>query len=222
MSYYDEEFYNEPSEFEIQVDEFKSSLLKSVKNDFIAEMDRLKKENEELQVIKANFEEIKSEYKKKEYDLALERKSLESKVRRERLSSLMQDFEVVMYRVNSKNEKLPKCDKCDDHRKIKYKTPLGNDAYENCDCSIGKTVFYPHEHICSEFRINENNNRIIAWYKMKTDNGRDYAVWDSSTFAKTIYNEDMKFENINKYDTFFKSEEECQKYCDYLNAEEEE
>ena len=37
----DEDFYDEPSEFEDQVEDFKESLSKSIKNEFLEEMERL-------------------------------------------------------------------------------------------------------------------------------------------------------------------------------------
>ena len=48
MSWYDDDFYNEPSEFDMLVGEFKESLMKSVKESYVKEMEQLKKENEEL------------------------------------------------------------------------------------------------------------------------------------------------------------------------------
>jgi hypothetical protein len=220
MSYYDEDFYYEPSAFDIQVDEFKKALAESVREEFITEMERLKKENEELQSIKTNFDQIKKQYRDKEQQLEWERQDLIRKVRRERLSDLMKDFEVVMYMPYSKRELPPKCDKCDDNRKINYKTPLGRDSSEACDCSVGKYVYYPEEYICSEFRINRDGNDIIAWYKVKPSSScdDDYASCDSSTFAETIYHDGLKYKDLKQYKTFFKTKEECQGYCDYLNA----
>lgn len=41
--WYDEDFYDEPSEFEEQVENLKESLSKSIKNEFMEEMERIKK-----------------------------------------------------------------------------------------------------------------------------------------------------------------------------------
>lgn len=220
LSYYDEKFYYEPSEFDIQVDEFKETLTNSVKEEYVSEMERLKKENEKLQSVKENFEEIKREYENKKHQLNLEHNKLKQQVRRERLSELMKDVEVIMYRAWSKRDLPPKCNKCDDKRQIKYKTPLGKDAYENCDCSKGETVYYPREHICNEFIIDRDGSKMNAWYKVITSSGDEYALLDSSTFAN-IYHENLRYEDINRYNTFFKSKEECQGYCDYLNSEDD-
>lgn len=47
-----DDFYDEPSEFQIQIAEFKQSLMESVKQEFLDEMERLKTENRELQTFK--------------------------------------------------------------------------------------------------------------------------------------------------------------------------
>lgn len=215
MSYYEEDFYNEPSEFDNMVEDFKLSLIQSVKEDFQLKMERLTKENKELQEVKANFDKIQKDFKQKELQLERERNDLERKVRNERLASLMKDFAIIMYRTGYSYEKKPKCNKCDNYRRVKYKTPLGKDASENCECDVSKTIYIPEEYQCSEFSIKRNGVGMSAHYKMKAERDYDYAV--SSTFCETTYNADMKYEDVSQYSTFFKTEEECQGYCDYLN-----
>ena len=63
--WYDEDFYDEPSEFEEQVENLKESLSKSIKNEFMEEMERIKKENKTLQGIRDHFEQIKRDYEQK-------------------------------------------------------------------------------------------------------------------------------------------------------------
>lgn len=116
MYYYDD-FYDEPSEFEKMIDEFKESLAKSVKEEYMAKMVRLEKENAELQDVKNNFEAIKYEHKQKMQELNHKIAKSKDEVRRERLSILMQDFEVVMYKVVTSRIEKPKCDKCNANRK---------------------------------------------------------------------------------------------------------
>ena len=66
--YYPDDFYNEPSEFGMQVEEFKESLARSIKSEFLEEMERLKKENRKLQGIKDNFEQVKRDYERKKME----------------------------------------------------------------------------------------------------------------------------------------------------------
>ncbi|BAK15819.1 predicted ATPase [Solibacillus silvestris StLB046] len=214
---YDEDFYNEPNEFEMQIAEFKASLLASVRNEYKQKMETLLKENADLQEVKKNFEAIKRDFANKERQLEIERNDLERKVRRERLSQLTKDLQVIMYKAYPEHVQGSKCDKCDAQRRIHYKTPLGKDATEKCECAASTRVYKPKEYIKVEFNIRDG---MRAWYEINNfDSNDEYGRFDSSSqFAKAVYKEDMPYESIESYSTFFKTKEECQKYCDYLNS----
>lgn len=220
MNYYDEDFYHEPSEFEMQIEEFKSSLLNSVQDEYKRKMEELQKENAELQEVKKNFESIKRDFANKERQLQIERNDSERKVRNERLSELTKDLQVVMYRAYSNHVEGPKCERCDKNRRIYYKTPLGKEMYEKCECAVGAMIYEPREYMRVEFNIRDG---MRAWYEINNFDSRDeYCRFDSnSQYAKAVYKEDMSYESIESYSTFFKSKEECQKYCDYLNSKED-
>ncbi|MES9718973.1 hypothetical protein, partial [Bacillus safensis] len=96
--FYEDEFYNEPNEFEKQINEFKESLLKSVKQEYLSEMEQLKKENKELQVVRENLDTIEKEYKEKSRRLDWERHNMERELKNKRLSELMNGSEVIMYK----------------------------------------------------------------------------------------------------------------------------
>lgn len=218
MSYYEyEDFYGVPSEFEQQIDEFKNSLLSVVKEEYINDMNRLKKENEELQEVKRNFANIKREYDKKTRELETEKRNCMSIVRKERLSELMKDFEVILYRAYSTTEKLPKCNKCDGNRKIWFKSPSGKDICEICECDKGRTKYIPSEYICKEFKIDSRNKKLAVWYTEHREEDYDYYVYGSSNYVEDIYFDGKNFEDIDKYKIYFKSKEDCQKYCEWLN-----
>jgi len=216
MNWHEDDFYNEPSEFDIQIDEFKRGLMKSVKDEFISEIERLKAENKELQDIKKNFEQVKRDFDRKKSDLDYEYQTLKNNVRKERLVELLKDHKTILYKASSKRELLPKCDKCDNRRRVKYTSPLGRETSEDCLCSEGRMVYYPREFILYEFRLNRDKNGMTAWYKQYSDN-EDGFTYDSSIHVDSIYTPEMKFEELESYGTFFKTKEECQTYCDYLN-----
>ena len=65
-----EDFYNEgPSDYELLMNDLKETLKKSIKDEFIKEMDKLRAENKKLQDVKENFERIKLDYAHKEQEL---------------------------------------------------------------------------------------------------------------------------------------------------------
>lgn len=216
MSYYEDEFYHESRELDLQVEEFKKSLMESVKEEFIAELERLKNENNQLTEVKNNFALIKQEYKNKERQLEVERRELKRKVRNERLSELTKDFQIIMYRANSERVKQPKCSNCDNNRRLYYKTPLGNDAWEYCTCNDSYIVYVPRDYMRVEFSISDG---MKAWYQINNFGERDeYAKYDvNSIHHNSVYSEGMDYDEVNKYHTFFKNQEDCQKYCDWLN-----
>lgn len=219
MDWFENDFYDEPSEFDAQVVEFKQNLMKSVKEEFIAEMEALKKENEELQNIKANFKAIEKDYENKKRQLESEYQTLKNNVRRERLNQLMKDFQVELFTVASKSKTGPKCDKCDDKRKIHYTTPLGRETCESCDCDIRIHTYEPIETIMSEFSI--RNGEGYAWYKVKTDRSDEWlSYYEDSISGKDLITSEDQFEGIGYvYNTLFKNKEIAQKYCDYKNKQ---
>lgn len=223
MSYYDENFYQEPSEFEMMVNELRATLLKSVKEEYINEMDRLREENKELQEIKKNFEQIKRDYEKKKREVATEYEVKKSQVRRERLSELMQDCEVELYTVGSASKYKPKCDKCDKDRKIHFKTPSGKDTFEMCECSSRIHIYEPIPTLISSFSI--RNGKGYAWYKVQ-DRGRhdEYLTYyeDSISGSELITSEEQFDDKVYSYKTLFQTEELAQKYCDWKNENDKE
>lgn len=219
MSYY-EDFYHEPSEFDIQVDHFKESLMKSVKEEFLTEMERLKKENENLQDVKDNFNGIVRDYENKKRQLENEYQTLKSNVRRERLSKLMKDFEVELYSVASKSKRKPKCEKCDDERKIHFTMPSGKPSYEKCECDARVYIYEPIPTILNSFSI--RNGEGHAWYKVNTDRSDEWlSYYEDSISGKELITSEDQFDSIGyAYRVLFKNKEIAQKYCDYKNSKE--
>lgn len=215
---YYEEFYGETSEFAEKIEELKDSLMESVKDEIHTELVQLKKENLELQEIKNNFDEIKSKYRMKELEFERELESIEKKVRKERLSELTKDIQINRYKARVKRkEKLPKCDKCDEERKRWFTKPSGRPDYEFCECDEEYLVYHPERYIMVEFSDLDNKN---MFYEIRTtyDDEEDYFYLSKSgTHAEAIYKEGMNYRDLNIRKTFFDTEEDCRKYCDWLN-----
>lgn len=216
-----DDFYNEPSEFDMQVDEFKQSLLNSVRDEYKTEMERLRKENAELQEVKRNLEQIKRAYDHKKNELEYMKVNLKNEVRRERLLELMGDFKVELFRAYRKQKDGPKCNKCDATRYINYKSPLGKKMVEQCDCKNNIIYYEPKPHVCSSYEL--RNGKFMAWYKPYSSDadGMEFEFVGSSNVPRIIYSGEV-FELIEDryHDIYFKTEEECQAYCDWLTAKE--
>lgn len=124
----------------------------------------------------------------------------------------------MLYRASTNYVYPPKCGKCDKFGKIEYITPLGRKASESCLCRESKVMYRPAEFVRYEFRLNRDKNGMVVWYRQYSDD-EDGLTWDNSIKLEDVYSPDTKFEDIKSYSsTFFKTEEECQAYCDYLNS----
>jgi len=224
MCDYLEEPYYEPTPadeiFVKYLNEMKSALTDSAKY----QIDSIKEINAKLIKQNNDLKDEISKVRSKERELEIQKLSLERQVRNERLSKLMRDFEVIMYRPDRTSVKIPKCDKCNENRRIKFTSPLGKIMDESCTCDVSKPVYNVEEYICTEFRINSDNNKMLMWYKMKQGDDYDYARYrsGSSDLAELIYQDGMNFEDIKRRDIYFKSKDDCQKYCDWLNKNSEE
>ena len=215
----EDERYYEPSLTDEILAEFsekmKGALLDSVK----ADIETLKRTNEALKTENKQLQENRDKVNALELSVKYEKENLMRTVRRERLGEIMKDFQIVMYKVDNEGKKTPKCNKCDKDRKISFESPTGKKLTESCKCDKNINYYVPETYECSEFRMDRYKNKILMWYKQKEyDRDNDYYSRTSSDMAEHIYNETMKYEDLNSYSTYFRSEEECQKYCDWLNS----
>lgn len=212
-----EDYYEEPSEFEQQIDEFKTSLYNSVKEEHKLEMDKLIKENNELQEIKRNFNKIESEYKQKQRELERKIESAERDAKRLRLTELMQELKQSLWQKSRTSVYEKKCDKCDNARKIHFTSPSGKDMTEDCKCAKNIIKYEPCEYELYSFQ--QNKDEIGKWYKKKYED-EDYYTEDGDRMKLLVKSEeDFQFVNNNTYGIFFISKELCQKYCDIKNNE---
>ena len=220
MYEYDEEPCYEPTLADVIMMEYqqkmKDALLESVKQD----IESVKQENAYLKEQNYKLNEKVKEIAERERELENKKSNLERQVRSERLSSLMKDFKVVMYAEERAYVDLPKCGNCNENRKIEFISPLGRKTTEPCTCNVRKTVYAVREYILTEFKISDHKDMMAMWYKIKEDSRHDYASHNRTIYAEMIYSEDMKFEDIGSQDVFFKSKDDCQKYCDWLNSKE--
>lgn len=227
MGYYDWEDYYEPSEFDEMVEEFKTCLRDSVKQEIQDDIQRLKKENEEFQNVKNNWNSLEKEYKNKLRELENEIYKCKQNAARMRLKELFEEsgMNVILFKPTTKYVYKPKCDKCDKDRYIHFKSPSGKDYKELCSCAKGYNKSIPWAYYCSEFRVNnygyKKEHPLLMWYKPYRDYSSDYDgyTYDGSSKCDFVYN-DEPFDFISdEYNTcvYFRDEKKCQEYCDYLN-----
>lgn len=221
--WYDEDFYNEPSEFEEKIDELKESIAKDVKKDFIEEMESLKKENQNLRGIKEHFEQIKRDYENKKQELDRAIRDAETKAKRMKAEEIMEKYKTFLWRPFYTYLYEDKCDKCDENRRIEVVLPSGKKVMDDCDCGNTKRrVCVPERMMRCE--IADRDGKIVAWYECcGKEGGRYYRVdYAASIYAdKAMVEPGTSFDELankeNYRDILFRTKEECLAYCEYLN-----
>ena len=219
---YYEEPYCEPS----IADEIFAEYLNKMKNALT--------ENTKYQIekIKIENEELKEEYKKlsdKQHQVAIKERELLEKERilerqfySKKFSELLKPFtdNYSGYYADDTYKKVKKCEKCDSDRKIIYTSPYGDKIKKDCLCNRKYNIYEPKHTVIEVLSLWKNNydNKfgITPKYESKSD---DYK-WSKLEFTHFIdvFDETIA-DNIKKHDTLFKSKEECQKYCDWLNRD---
>ena len=223
MCYWNEENFFEPGEFDEKIEELKNELRESVKKEINDGIEKLRKENKELQGIKRNFESIKKDFEKKKDECDRAMRNAESRAKQIRLKELMEHFKFTLWAVDWDYQYKKKCDKCDVHRRIQVVLPSGKTVDDECSCRVSKKVYRPKENVLYEF--SERNREFAAWYRAKGDEGEEYFVEDiRAEYAKTIVDHNKDFKEIERKElrkVFFTTKEECQAFCDYLNRDSE-
>lgn len=228
---WENDFY-EPSEFDEKVAEWKEILRDSVKKEYQEEMERLRKENQELSEIKNNWNdkvkelEREKESVKREADIAVG--NAEKNAKRTRLYELLKPFlktaYAAQYGYRYIHEKCNKCNKCDKDGYIHFKSPSGRDMTEQCECRERKRFYAPVE--VEKFRLSQfitkygilHEPEITFTYKC--DKFSDGDEIDNFCSTLNIYKgQDFSMINCRSGIIFF-DKKDAQAYCDYLNSRE--
>lgn len=222
MCYRDDGDYFEPSEFDEKIEELKNELRESVKKEINDEIEKLRKENKELQGIKRNFESVKKDFERKKDECDRAIRNAESKAKQARLKELMEHFKVTLWAVSWDYRYKKKCDKCDKNRRIQVALPSGKTVDDECSCRVSKKVYYPEENVLYE--LSERNREFMAWYMAKGDRGEEYFVGGPrAEYAKVVVDHNKDFKEIETEElrkVFFTTKEECQAFCNYINGTE--
>lgn len=212
-----DDYYENYTEFDERIEEFKQSLIKSVKEEHQQEIERLRIENAELQEFKVAKDRIQREHAEALRKIDNEKEEALRNIKQMRLTELIGEYMLTGWCVTDKYEQPPKCDTCSDDRQIHFTSPSGKQLVERCSiCGNSVTVYYSEEIECYKFsqRKSEWANKyplISKYYQRKEDEDNDY--FES---RRDVY-QGEPFAEVNCYRTVFLKEEDCQKYCEWLN-----
>lgn len=227
---YDEfENYYEPTPadeiFNEAMEKFKETLKDNVKENlkYIQEENkRLKRENDELK-------QKERQIRDRELTLEMREKDLESKSEwsfyRKKFSEILKPLEeqLDLWYVRSLSELIPKCDLCDDDRRVEFVSGSGKKIKGDCECKKYHTIY----------KIEHTKIKELNFYK--SDRDRKFVLtpkyesqsYDDSYFkleTQVLIN-NFEIDKVTEYKyygsyggfTGFATKEESQKYCDWLN-----
>ena len=214
--YYDD-FYNEPSEFEQQIYEFKQALVKAVKEEHQEELEALRKENAELADFKSKKDELERAHREALREFEKKKAEIEIRAKHMRLVELLSENMLVGWFAKTKYTEKPKCDLCDEKRQITYTKPSGAKASEPCYvCGSTEQTLVPEE--IEVYKLTQKKSgwggeypRIERYYTRKEEEDGDNFEAYRDAYAG------QPFEKINNYRMVFLTFEDCQSYCDWSN-----
>lgn len=213
-SWFEENWCEEPREEEMALIE---AIKENVKKDIKQEMERLRKENEELQKYKEERQEVENVKKWYESRFQTEVEAYKRTLRKEKIRELFGDEFGIGWGVTWKLVFPHKCDKCDKDRMIHFKSPSGKDLTEPCQCAKGKKEYTPYDlHLVGIKQSNVFNGerRTFNYYEPFVHDSDDYR----DVFDRVYKGE--PFDMVNAYNVVFLDKETCEKYCAWKTGQE--
>jgi len=239
MNYDEFEDYYEPSEVDQLVEEFKDKVRDHLLPNIREEIERLNKENNDLRNKNEEYRKRESEINNKERDLKYKSENLKREAEREfyqsNIGDTLKDYinKAEVWFADSKGFEQEKCSLCNDKRKLVAEFPGGKTTEISCDCSRVIHKYVPEISELTTIKFSKRDSQYQS--------EREFYLWKSYVPSKNSshYNDhsynDFKLCQIvdefndstkelhedKKYDTKigFKTKEECQKYCDWLNRD---
>lgn len=212
--------YYEPSEFDEAIEEFKRTIRDNVRDEIKNEITRLKTKISELQDVQRRWDELKKEHdqKMREMNRAIDNAARDA--RKLRMMEILDDFQQEYWGIENVGIEQPKCDKCDKYRFIHFLSPSGKDCTEECECRLRKPYYAPRKIECVE--IDFRNGKMKGWYvpHPKDDYYTSSAPRDDKVYRGEPFEQIKKGEWSFSY-PWFKTVEEAQAYCDWLNLKQE-
>ena len=223
--------FPEPSTGDIVFEELKRVLLGTLKEEIKVELEHLRRENEELRPFKEERDRLERELSRVRTECTRKIKEAQDVARNSIFESLLGEHMIQAWKVGREYLKPPKCDKCDDNRKIHFTSPRGKELTEPCECDQTTTIYKPVPALLARFRVTpsaRSGNQTVEdtfydkplyyWYTTEYETlDRAEFVIDSESEVGASYVSDTKpFDKLNEYHSVFSSLEACQAFCDYL------
>ena len=182
-----------------------------------ADYTAFKQKERELEMLKSKLE--------KDYQLKCE--SLESDFARKRIEDVLRPLIGYlikpMYSINRKSVQREKCPLCDDRRQYTLLSPDGEKHIVYCKCNFHKDVYSVKnpDYFKIYMKVNKDSFQkdLSPTLIMRHIDPYGYEIYNEADNIVEKFDENNPPKNYSN--VLFSSEEEAQKYCDYLNSLEE-
>lgn len=227
--FYDEEdygFFNDDSElYELDklICDFKQSLKESVKDEIKEKIKSLENELAELKEFRDTKDSYDHDMQELKFQLDQTKKSIEERAARMRVSDVLLTLKKETWVPDCKWQYIKKkCDKCDDSRTLRFKSPLGKELSERCSCSDQIPVHFPAQAFLVEIDNDDfYKNReselpstklsYISAFDIENDSDGNYR------FKHCILYNGEDFSKLGSSSIYFRDREDCERYCKWLN-----
>jgi len=229
MDYDEIEFY-EPGQADIILEEYLAKMREALTDRAKYEIERLNRENMDLKEQNKKLRDREGDVKAKARLLEEKEKDLERKFYSKKFADVLQPFMDTTdgFIALQVGHEQPKCEYCDDKRQLLFTASNGSTTLKSCDCDRRKYRFDPVEvslKVINFYKSTRNGNEFVATAVFDTDNAYNentYFKAETRLIVDTFTDEIPALAKSLKYEyrVVFKSAEECQKYCDWLNSPE--
>lgn len=212
-----EDFYDE------ETNEIIEAIKSGIKKEFIEKMESLEKENWELRDVKERIESMEYEHNQKLKEMEKEQQNLLRKIKESSFAEIMKILSEPLYVVKRNSHMIPKCNLCDDNRKVDFTSSDGRKIKGPCVCNKFITSYRPERVMAVSFYSKRNfrdlHQEVI--FIDSTDEQDETTVsftYNSSLFVKG----EEDYPDIKKHPQryIFRTLEDAQAFCDYQNQRE--
>ena len=217
--YYDEfEYYYEPSKADEIIERAVAELKETLKGQALSEMDTIKHENERLKKELDEYHSKEQELRNREFNIAQKENNLKREFNRAKFRDLIEPFieNETIYVIDRVSKLIPKCDKCNENRRIEYISKYGDKTELRCECDKNKTFYYPTMKELKSIEFAKGNGKFRATPRYSRDYEYEYFHIDFKEPPIEEYDPEL---DISYSRDYFSNKEVCQKYCDDFNKE---
>ena len=217
---YDEDDYDEfdhaYDSIDCLMDDFREKLCDMIRAEMKDQIERQERELEELRDFRDRKEEIEREHAEflRKEKLAINR--AEENAKKARLADLFAQYPLTAWRPHYEIVMPPKCDKCDEQRRIHFFSPNGVEHTERCECGIGTYVYSPTPVELYEIGQSERDGIMsVRYYTGKDD--KTVSFFEDMVCTKPMP-KPWTYDGYSR--RVFKNREDCEAYCKFLTDSE--